>query len=408
MSFKDKLVDYRNRYRRLKSKASKGRFVTRLCEVFDLERKYMLKLLNGQREFKAARGRGRTYGREVELMAVRLRRAAGDPCAPYFMAMRRRLVADWEALHAPLDPGLRAQLLAASESTVARWFRRHPSGRPRHGNRRSGANRLGAGVPRCPGRDIEDGAPGVVQVDTVAHGGGGPEPFFYSMDITDAETQWTEFDFIWCRGGEAVAGAAGPMLGRFPFKVRRAHPDGGGEFINKAVLELFAATFPEVEVSRSRPGRPNDNCRVEQKNGSIIRAWLGEARLDDRALEPKLHELARLLRLYHNLFVPCRKLLAKTPKDRLHTSYAYRYDKPATPLERCRASGKCDPSKTAALEKLRDSINVIRLVAKAKALAREVTSPRKCGQSPSCGGASPAATRQPRSVSSLLNNGVRR
>ncbi len=81
MSFKDKLVDYRNRYRRLKSKASKGRFVTRLCEVFDLERKYVLKLLNGQREFKAARGRGRTYGREVELMAVRLRRAAGDPCA---------------------------------------------------------------------------------------------------------------------------------------------------------------------------------------------------------------------------------------------------------------------------------------------------------------------------------------
>ena len=74
-------------------------------------------------------------------------------------------------------------------------------------------------------------------------GTGGPEPFFYSIDITDALTQWTEFDFIWCRGGEAVRKAVGPMLAQFPFKVRKVHPDGGGEFVNEAVLSLFAARF---------------------------------------------------------------------------------------------------------------------------------------------------------------------
>jgi len=372
MSFKDKLIDYRNRYRRLKGKGSKGRFLSRLTDTFGFDRKYLIKLLNGQRDFKPPRGRGRTYGKEVERLALKLRRLAADPCAPYFVAMLPRLVADWEALKGPLDGEVRGKLLSASVSTVARWFRKHPSKRIRHGNRRSGANRIRDAVPCCPGLAIEDGAPGVVQVDTVAHGGGCQEPFFYSIDITDAMTQWTEFDFIWCRGAEAVKNAIGPMLRRFPFEVRRVHPDGGGEFMNGAVLSLFAANFPEVEVFRSRPSRPNDNCRVEQKNGSILRAWLGETRLDDRSLEPALHELARCLSLYHNLFVPCKKLLSKTPRDKLHTSYKHVYDKPKTPLERCRESGLCDAGRIAELENLRDKINVIHLVAKIKSLVKTV------------------------------------
>ena len=372
MSFKGNLVDYRNRYGRLKSKEAKGRFITRLAETFGFERKYLIKLLNGQRDFKPPRGRGRTYGKDVERIALKLRRLAADPCAPYFAAMLPRLVADWEALKGPLDGEVRDKLLSASVSTFARWFRKNPSKRARHGNRRSGSNRIREAVPCCSGSAIEDGGPGVVQIDTVAHGGGGPEPFFYSIDITDATTQWTEFDFIWCRGAEAVRKAVGPMLRRFPFKVRKAHPDGGGEFMNGAVLSLFAANYPEVEVYRSRPGRPNDNCRVEQKNGSILRAWLGEARLGDRGLGPTLHELAKCLSLYHNLFVPCRKLLSKTPRDKLRTSYKYVYDKPRTPLERCRETGLCDERRIAELEKLRDKTNVIQLVAKIKSLVKKV------------------------------------
>lgn len=373
MSFKDKLIDYRNRYRTLRTKEAMGRYLTQLCETHDFERKYLIKLLNGQRGYKPPRGRGRTYGEEVERMALKLRRLAADPCAPYFVAMLPRLLADWEALRGPLDGELRGKLLGASVSTVARWFRRHPSARPRHGNRRSGANRLRAAVPCCPGSAIEDGAPGVAQMDTVAHGGGGPEPFFYSIDITDALTQWTEFDFIWCRGGEAVRKAVGPMLAQFPFKVRKVHPDGGGEFVNEAVLSLFAANFPEVRVFRSRPGRPNDNCRVEQKNGSIMRSWLGEVRLDDMGLETRLHELARCLSTYHNLFAPCKKLISKTPRDKLHTSYRHVYDKPRTPLERCKATGQCDPARIAELERRRDKTNVIQLVARIKSLVRAIT-----------------------------------
>ena len=165
MSFKDKLIDYRNRYRKLKGNETKGNFLSRLTDTFGFDRKYLIKLLNGQRDFKPPRGRGRTYGKEVERLALKLRKAAADPCAPYFIEMLPQLVADWEALKGPLDGEVRGKLLSASVSTVARWFRKHPSKRIRHGNRRSGANRIRDAVPCCPGLAIEDGAPGVVQVD---------------------------------------------------------------------------------------------------------------------------------------------------------------------------------------------------------------------------------------------------
>ena len=92
-TFQERLPDFRNQYARLKSKAAKGRFVTRLSETFEFERKYLLKLLNGTRRYKPPRGRAATYGPEVERAAVRLRRAAGWPCAPYFEEMLPKIPA---------------------------------------------------------------------------------------------------------------------------------------------------------------------------------------------------------------------------------------------------------------------------------------------------------------------------
>ena len=66
MSFKDKLIDYRNRYRKLKGKETKGNFLSRLTDTFGFDRKCLIKLLNGQRDFKPPRGRGRTYGKTQE------------------------------------------------------------------------------------------------------------------------------------------------------------------------------------------------------------------------------------------------------------------------------------------------------------------------------------------------------
>ena len=63
MSFKDKLIDYRNRHRTLRTKEAMGRYLTQLCETHDFERKYLIKLLNGQRGYKPPAGEAAHTGR---------------------------------------------------------------------------------------------------------------------------------------------------------------------------------------------------------------------------------------------------------------------------------------------------------------------------------------------------------
>ncbi len=343
-TFRERLPDYRNQYNRLKSKAARGRMLDRLQESYGFERKFLNKRLTGNRPFRGRRGRGRSYGEEFEKAALAIHRASGWMCAPYLKAQMPKLLADYEQLFGAVPEPARSQLLRAGESKFARLFREHPGTHVRRGNRASGANRVKQALAACPGKSLEDGRPGVCQLDSVAHGGGGPEPHFYSLDLTDAQTQWVEFAFSWCRGAEAVRASFAGMVGRLPFRLRKIHPDGGGEFVNAVFLGFAKACLPGVEVSRSRPGRPNDNCRVEQKNGSILRPYLREWRLDDPEQQKALDWIAKNLALYTNLFVPCKKLVCKTPVEGKAVKYRYVYDKPKTPLERLREADPDNPA----------------------------------------------------------------
>ena len=139
---------------------------------------------------------------------------------------------------------------------------------------------------------------------------------------------------------------------------------------------------PGVEVYRSRPGRPNDNCRVEQKNGSILRPYLRDWRLDDPGQQRALDWIAENLALYTNLFVPSKKLVSKTPVQGKAVKYRYVYDRPETPLERLR---KADPGNPE-LERL-DGIyrrtNAIAfrrlIVGKIRQVVRRTEAARPCG-----------------------------
>ena len=359
-TFRERLPDLRNQYGRLKSKAAKVRFLDKMQGAYGCERKFLIKRLTGNRPFRRRRGRGRTYGEAFKAAALELHRASGWMCAPYFKRALPRLLSDWEQLHGPFAPVARDQLLGAGESTFARLFREYPRTHMRHGNRASGDNGVKASVTACPASRIEDGKPGVFQLDSVAHGGGGEEPFFWSLDLIDAETQWVEFAFVWCRGAEATREGFRKMVSRLPLGVRKIHPDGGGEFINSVFLGHVASCMPGTEVYRSRPSRPNDNCRVEQKNGSILRPWLRQWRLDDAGRQKELDWIAEKLALYTNLFVPCKKLLRKVPLEGKAVKYRYFYDEPQTPLERLRKANPDNPE-LGRLEKVLAQTNGIAL-----------------------------------------------
>ena len=375
-TFSDILPDKRNQYARLKSKKAKSRFLTHLQEVYGFERKYLIKLLTGERTYHPHPGRGCTYGPEFARYALKLHEACKYLCAPYFRVRLPTLIKDWEAMKGAIPTDVKNQLLKASESTFARLFRKFPHEHTRQGNRKSGPNRLKDTVPACPGKRLEDGKPGVMQIDSVSHGGGEEEPHFWSLLMTDALTQWVEIAFIWCRGGDATTEGFQKMRERLPFDIRILHPDGGSEFINDKFLAVIHSAVPEISVFRSRPSRPNDNCRVEQKNRSILRFWMREDRLDNPKHKDKLNWLGERLALYYNLFVPCKKLIAKIPLEGKDVKYRYVYDEPKTPFERLKEADPENP-KLARYSKLRNMINSVALKEMLEDAIAEVTGKRR-------------------------------
>ncbi len=58
-----------------------------------------------------------------------------------------------------------------------------------------------------------------------------------------------------------------------PFRVLGIDTDNGSEFINELLIELCARY--EITFTRGRVGKKNDQCFVEQKNGSVVRQIVG-------------------------------------------------------------------------------------------------------------------------------------
>jgi hypothetical protein len=91
-----------------------------------------------------------------------------------------------------------------------------------------------------------------------------------------------------------------------------------------------------------------------------VRKLVGYWRYDTPAAVAALNELYRHeLRLFHNLFLPSVKLLAK---ERVGARVRRRYDRPRTPLERVQACPEADPQAVAALVRLRDRLDPFALV----------------------------------------------
>ncbi len=88
----------------------------------------------------------------------------------------------------------------------------------------------------------------------------------------------------------------------------------------------------EVQFTRSRPYKKNDNAHVEQKNWSYVRHLLGYDRFDDSKIVLLLNDLyTNEWSLYQNYFCPTMKLLEK---EKINSKYRKRYDKPKTAHQR--------------------------------------------------------------------------
>ena len=130
-----------------------------------------------------------------------------------------------------------------------------------------------------------------------------------------------------------------------------ATPDNGSEFINAHLLSYCRQH--QIDFTRSRAYRKNDNNFTEQKNFDVVRKHVGYARYDTPEAVELLNELYDRLRLMVNFVRPCAKLIEKT---RHGARVRRRYDRPQTPYQRVLA---CADLSEATKQRLREQFAAI-------------------------------------------------
>lgn len=223
------------------------------------------------------------------------------------------------------------KLLRMSEGTmkrrVGKFFRIH---RGRKGLSATSPSALKRIIPIFTG-PWEDKPPGYGQIDTVVHCGSSLlGDLVYTLNYTDAATLAVFPRAQWNKGQEATRQSMAYVKKQLPFPWRGAHPDTGSEFINRFVIAWCQKEH--IELSRSRPGKKNDNMYVEERNGHVVRKHVGYIRLDCPQAVSALNSVYDALTPYLLHFVAVRRTLAK---ERIGARYRRTYEKKAmTPYQR--------------------------------------------------------------------------
>jgi hypothetical protein len=180
---------------------------------------------------------------------------------------------------------------------------------------------------------------GVTEVDLVAHCGSlGDGEFIHSLNLTDIHTTWVETAAVLGKNQAAVQAALEELRQGLPFRLRGLDSDNGSEFINQHLWDYCQAQ--EIQFTRGRPYKKDDNAHIEQKNWTHVRKLLGYVRYDSPAALAAINDLYRHeLRLFQNFFLPSVKLVRK---ERVGARVRRRYESPRTPLERVLAGPETD------------------------------------------------------------------
>lgn len=362
-------VDERRKYLRTMkkrySKASrkeKEQLLDEMEIVTGQHRKSLIRSLNGSLERKPrSRERGAKYGAEVD-DALRVIYESLD----YICAERLTPSLSWMATHLAkhgeleITPKLLAQLEQISISTVERRLCRIRQDQPR----------LPRKKPRPKNKPLQDipmlrlpwhiEEPGHFEADLVHHAGATTSgEYAYTLQLVDVATGWSERRAVLGRSYRVMQDAFRCILARLPFPVRQIHPDNGSEFFSHHMLRFWGDKVQGITLSRSRPYHKNDNPRVEQKNATLVRAYLGHDRLDSVCQVVALNTLYDKMGVYYNLFQPVMHLVEKAiiPRDGAPARVRRRHDEAQTPFQRLCQTQAMLPEHREQLSALRDAIN---------------------------------------------------
>jgi len=337
------------------TKLEKKRILDEFCKTYGCHRKHAIRLMNGPipSEHRPKRRGKRQYTDSTLALLKAIWKEAGYP----WSVLLKQMIRDWlpwirERFHPTLEQ--ERQLLSISAAQIDR---RLASEKLRLRKRLYGKTRHGAllkhQIPiKTDSWDVD--RPGFTEIDLVSHSGDCAEGLFaQTLNVTDIHTAWDESVTILGKSQEEVRKAMEIVENALPFALRGVDSDNGGEFINDLLYRHFRDR--QVQFTRGRPYKKDDNAHIEQKNWTHVRKLYGYVRYDTPEALAAMNDLNRHeLRLFQNFFQPSVKLKEKVRKGSRLTR---RYTPPKTPWQRVLESPHRDPVKVARYQALFKTLN---------------------------------------------------
>nr|AGS51574.1 integrase domain protein [uncultured bacterium contig00010] len=360
-----------------KYRASPKREKTKILDIFigqtGYGRKYAIHILANEDKIKPA-------GRKLKLRVAHGKKGKRIYPRYYDDAVKEALVPVWEAfnyqcgkllapfLHANIDlitkdtkfnfsDEVISKLKKISAATIDRLLRKNKAALKIKGTNgtKPAAGHMKALIPTLSHFECIEQGSGLWQIDLVQHDGGNPSgEFCYTLTVTEVKSSWTVHYALKNKAFQWVYSALDNARSLLPIPVRILHSDNGREFINNAVVAWCKQKG--IVQTRSRGSKKNDNCFVEQKNGSSVRKVIGYARFSgDKGVTALQAVYARYDNLF-NYFYPCQKLVSK---ERRGGKVKKTYDKPMSPYERVIIDSETPEVLKLRLRSLRKHINLM-------------------------------------------------
>lgn len=316
------------------TKKEKTILIDKLIDLMEYNRchaRYVLRNYIASTRHKKQKRRkiyGKEFEKELKKIWYILDNICGKRLAPYMEEAVMVLERHGEL---EVDAEIKHQLLTVSAATIDRILKKE---RMKCGVGKRSLTKPGtllkSQIPIRTFADWNENEAGFIEMDLVGHEGGtAGGQFNYSLDVTDIQTCWVEIRAVPNKAEIWVFEALKDIRHSLPFVLKGVDSDNGSEFIN---YHLFKYCQEEhITFTRSRAGRKNDNCFVEQKNWSVVRRSVGYKRFDTQESCQLLNELYSHLNLYVNFFQPVMKL-----KEKIRDGSKVKriYDQPRTPYKR--------------------------------------------------------------------------